>query len=463
MIFNAMPYYSLVVSLALTALYAAWLMTGMRRQTHWRLNRVAMLMIVAVSLAVGLLPFVMPSAITVYDARIIPYEMTAIATQQFDVGIADSARVLNMAALLPWLQVVYWAGLILSVSITLFGLIRVWIIIRKCTPMQSDKRVLLLDGNGVVPFSWWKWVVMTKRDFNDNGNIVLAHELAHLRCKHWIDLLVINLVKALTWYCPTTYLLARDIAVNHEFDADNSVLAAGHDAAEYQMYLIEKATNRRFANSVVCGINNPYSLIKTRIIMMQKQKTRSSARFRALGLVPVAVFIAVVAASPRFAANARPVMSQPDAVINKVKVTECAITLTDEQLMQPREADLVLPEIGPEVWGKWMKNMKFPQELVANGGAQGRVMLKVRVSTAGKITNVSVFESSGHKAFDQEAMRVVDGTEGLTPATYKGNKADIDCLLPIVFNQKGSPLPPIKDGDSGFILGRKGKVKPAID
>lgn len=456
--FSAMPYYSLVVSLALTVLYVAWLMTGMRRQTHWRFNRIAMLMIVAVSLAVGLLPFVMPAAITVYDARIIQSDMVAIATQPLDAGSVESAGMLNMAALLPWLQMVYCAGLILSVSITLFGLIRVWVIIRKCTPMQSDKRVLLFDGNGVVPFSWWKWVVMTKRDFNDNGNVVLAHELAHLRCRHWIDLLVINFVKALTWYCPTTYLLARDIAVNHEFDADDSVLAAGHDAAEYQKYLIEKATNRRFANSVVCGINNPYSLIKTRIIMMQKQKTRGSARFRALGLVPVTVFIAVVAASPRFAANARPVvMSQPDVVTNKVKVTECAITLTDEELMQPREADLVLPEIGSEVWKKWMTEMKYPK---AAGGAQGRVLLKVRVSTAGKITNVSVFQSSGNEALDNEAKRVVDGTEGLTPATYKGNKADIDCLLPIVFNQNGSPIAPLNVGDSGFILGRKGKVLP---
>ncbi len=454
--FDALPYFSLIVSLAISVLYVAWRLTGLMRRTHWRLNRVVLLLIPAVSVLIGLLPFV-SRIITIYDVQPAAIAIQTLTALPSDAVDGEAMRSLNFALLLPALRIIYWTGLVLSASITLFGLFRVWHIIRKCAPLIGDTRVRLFSGKNVIPFSWWKWIVVPANDFQENGVVILAHELAHIERRHWLDLLLINLLKTLTWYCPATYLLARDMAMNHEFDADNSVISAGYDAAEYQKYLVEKATNRRFANSVVCGINNPYSLIKTRIIMMQKQKTRSVARFRALGLVPVAMLIAVVAASPKFTANAMDSKAKPEVVTNKVKVTEVAITLTDEQLMQPREADLVLPEIGPDVWKKWMTEMKYPK---AAGSAQGRVLLKVRVSTAGKITNVSVFQSSGNEAPDNEAKRVVDGTEGLTPATYKGNKADLDCLLPIVFNQNGSPIAPLNSGDSGFILGRKGKVLP---
>ncbi len=460
MMFDALPYYSLIVSFSISVLYVVWLIAGMKRLTHWKLNRFILLMIPVVSLIIGLLPFLLPAA-TVYDIQPVTLELLPLE----ELPVTRMEQPVMSMSFSDWLQVlyiVYWVGFVVSILITLLGIISVLLILSRCKPLPADRRVMLYAGKEVVPFSWWRWIVMSEQDFNGNGEIILEHELSHLRCGHWLDLLLINLVKALTWYCPATYLLARDMTVNHEFEADRSVIASGYNAAEYQTYLIEKATNRRFANSVVCGINNPYSLIKTRIIMMKKQKSRSGSRFRALVLLPAALLIAVIAGSLHFAADAQSTNSKTVTVTNKKTVTECAISLTDEELMQPREADLVLPEIGSDIWVMWMKNLKYPKELVGSG-AQGRVMLKVRVSSSGKITSASVFESSGHKSLDEEAIRVVTGTEGLTPATYKGNKADIDCLLPIVFQQNGTKVPPMKDSDSGYILGRKGKVKPAAN
>lgn len=83
---------------------------------------------------------------------------------------------------------------------------------------------------------------------------------------------------------------------------------------------------------------------------------------------------------------------------------------------------------------------------------QGRVFIKAKVSAAGDITEVSIFKSSGYKAFDDEALRVISETIGLNYPAFLGSNSDIDCLIPITFKSQSGPALPEIEYDSGFML-----------
>lgn len=447
-----MPFYSLVVSVSLAILWGVWRITGMRRLTHWRVNRAVLMLIPVISLMIGLIPF-LSSGDEGLSAAVAINPVVSPTFEGADFSPLDAAvkaQPLYME-ILPYVIIVYWIGVTASLIFMLAGLCQVLNIIRKSRVSTDNPHLRVSDRRDIMSFAWGRWVVMPESDYRENGSVVLTHELAHLRYRHWLDLILINIVKAVTWYCPVSYAIAHDMTENHEFEADNSVVKAGYDASGYQLYLVEKAAHRRFANSVVCGINNPYSLIKTRILMMQKKESRRSTKLRALGFVPVAVMLALAATSPILAACVQKDTKDTEVVINSVTVTVIAIVLTDEELMEPRPEEITLPVANREVLNKWASSLRYPEDL-ARDGKQGRVLVKARVSTKGEITDVSVFKSSGYKGFDDEALRVIKGTTGLTPAMYNGNKADIDCLIPIRFKKQTGPDLPEIDGKSGFML-----------
>jgi beta-lactamase regulating signal transducer with metallopeptidase domain len=66
--------------------------------------------------------------------------------------------------------------------------------------------------------------------------MVMAHEKAHLRLLHWLDLIPAQLTVVLQWFSPAAWLMMRELRDVHEFRVDE--LVAGDDPAEYQMMLI---------------------------------------------------------------------------------------------------------------------------------------------------------------------------------------------------------------------------------
>ena len=66
-------------------------------------------------------------------------------------------------------------------------------------------------------------------------------------------------------------------------------------------------------------------------------------------------------------------------------------------------------------------------------GRNGRVHLTFIIETDGHISNVKVSKSSGHRALDKEAIRVVKAMPAWSPGQAKGTKVRTRCRLPISF------------------------------
>lgn len=149
---------------------------------------------------------------------------------------------------------------------------------------QADGSCLVLLDRQQPPFSWMRYAVLSREDWERDGTTILLHERAHIRLHHSCDLLAVDLLGCLQWFNPAMWLLRRELRAVHEFQADREVLRAGADARDYQMLLIRKAVGGRWC-SVANSLN--HSNLKKRITMMSRKKSSGWAGAKALYVLPL--------------------------------------------------------------------------------------------------------------------------------------------------------------------------------
>ena len=109
---------------------------------------------------------------------------------------------------------------------------------RKCkTAEVCGINVYLLEGDE-GPFSFFHWIFLNPmRHSLLELDEIIAHERAHCRQLHSLDILFAELFAIVFWVNPFAWLLKREVRLNLEFLADNNVLAGGRDSKEYQYHL----------------------------------------------------------------------------------------------------------------------------------------------------------------------------------------------------------------------------------
>lgn len=184
------------------------------------------------------------------------------------------------------LPAVWWAGTAASLLVWLLSLARVTAAVRKGERIRIGRRFTLVKkDDDTVPFSWIRYIVISRRDYEEYGDEIVAHEMAHLRLRHSWDLILLDLAGCLQWFNPAMWLLRREMRNVHEYEADREVLRAGFDAREYQMMLIKKAAGTgRY--SIADSLD--HSNLKKRITMMLQKESGLRARLKVLAILPLA-------------------------------------------------------------------------------------------------------------------------------------------------------------------------------
>ena len=229
--------YSLKVGACLAVFYLFFKLL-LSRETFHRLNRI-------VVLAAMVLSFVLPlCVITVY--RELPAMPELPVTEE--AGYAPSAEPESQP--FPWdkaATAAFLAGAAAALLWTLGSVCGVLHMIRRGHRERlGDGSVLVRTDQPVVPFSWYRYIVMSEKDLAENGEAIVLHEKAHLRLRHSFDLLVTDLAGCLQWFNPAMWLLRRELRAIHEYEADEAVLDSGVDARQYQLLLIRKAAGGRW-------------------------------------------------------------------------------------------------------------------------------------------------------------------------------------------------------------------------
>ncbi|KAB4886100.1 TonB-dependent receptor plug domain-containing protein [Bacteroides thetaiotaomicron] len=284
------------------------------KETFHRFNRIALLGILFLSL---LIPFIEVTTAhqTELSQTVLTVEQLLMMAEAMDPAEVSVAQPEELS--ISWVQVLllfYLVGIIFFACRNLYSLSRLLLLIKsgKRERLKGGVRLIVLERE-VAPFSWMRYIVISRKDLEEDGREILIHEMAHIQNRHSIDLLVADICIFFQWFNPGIWLLKQELQNIHEYEADETVINEGIDAKDYQLLLIKKAVGTRLY-SMANSFN--HSKLKKRITMMLKEKSNPWARLKYLYVLPLAT-IAVTA-------FARPEISERVEEISAVKVNDLA-------------------------------------------------------------------------------------------------------------------------------------------
>lgn len=189
---------------------------------------------------------------------------------------------------------------------------RFWISIKmliskasKSAHVKYDKAKLILTGDNVMPHSFLNNIYINERQYHleEIDERILHHELAHVKQKHSLDLILLSFLQAVFWINPFLFLYRKAIQLNHEFLADAAVIKDYEDAAAYQYLLISNAGQQK-----ATFLSSPFNFLitKKRLIMMTKATSPAKAILKKLTVLPALALIIFIFSTKSFAQQATP-------------------------------------------------------------------------------------------------------------------------------------------------------------
>ena len=268
--------YDVKAAVALAVFYMFYRLM-LRKETFHRLNRIVLVGTVVVA-------FLLPLCIiTIYK----PMEMEAMSLEQGAVPLEGIAPVVEKSA--PWwpaaLTILFWTGVALVLSRVIVSILSIARIIKHGQLVgEEDGCKIIVTDRDIDPFSWMRYIVLSRKDWEGHHASILTHEKAHIGFRHSAELLAVDILSALQWFNPAVWMLRADLRELHEYEADDAVLRSGADIREYQYLLIRKAVSKS-GYSVANSFN--HSILKNRITMMSKSKSPLVRGLRVLWLLPL--------------------------------------------------------------------------------------------------------------------------------------------------------------------------------
>ena len=303
------------------------------RETFHRFNRFSLLGILLLSCLLPLVEVSVKQETEVHQTMLTLEQLLMMA----DAVNATEAGARTETATVTWIQVallVYLAGIVFFAFRNVYSLVRLLMLLKSgkkedigsYLPGRKERVTLIVHNCDIAPFSWMGYIVISRKDLEENGREILIHELAHIHNRHSWDLLVADVCIFFQWFNPASWLLKQELQNIHEFEADETVIKEGVDAKQYQLLLIKKAVGTRLY-SMANSFN--HSSLKKRITMMLKKKSNPWARLKYLYVLPLAA-IAV-------AAFARPEISSELDEISAVKVNDLTAIMKTEEVKSPEK------------------------------------------------------------------------------------------------------------------------------
>lgn len=261
-------------------------------ETFFRLNRMVLLFIPLLSLAIPLL------RIDFYDAPAISVDQPlerigslsrsyydAMASWEFEVG-SKQASTSRMGTHLSWrhwlvysISFIYVGGVLICLSRTVWSIRWVMKVLSRHPVVDAGGLRVVKLSNPTAPFSFLHYVFV-HAPFAETPDFrqILDHERTHIREKHTIDLIYVQLVAAIFWFNPFIWQLIKSLKTIHEYIADRKIIQAGYSVVEYQSLLLRQLISN---NSSELVHNFNLSFIKKRITMMTNKESGWAGRTKA--------------------------------------------------------------------------------------------------------------------------------------------------------------------------------------
>lgn len=338
----------------------------------------------------------------------------------------------NFPSLLAY---IYFTGLLIS-------LLKFTIDFYKLRKLISTSEVVFTK-NGKIrenqslasPISFFNIVVWPKNISKQEREFMLAHEQVHISDKHSIDILLIRVFQAFSWFNPFVYAVRNELEATHEFIADKKVTYSFNDSYNYSKLILSRALNTSstilwhpfFSNS---------KLLKRRIMMLNKSQPTKMSKLKYFAIIPLLALGFVINACTDDS-TVRPTDIKKDN-LEKIELS----SKEKEALSQPQLVDDMtvynIADVMPsfpggdqELMNFLSENIKYPDDCKAEG-IEGMVFLSFIIDTEGNMQNVKVLRSPDER-LSESAVNTLEQMPQWIPGIKDGSTVNVQFNLPIKY------------------------------
>ena len=224
-----------------------------------------------------------------------PTKLTAPVSIATATAVRIPASIVPMKApapSIPWIEIVWAVGAFAVLTRLAAGVVRIWWIRRRAVSagmtacLESD-RITMPMTCGVfrpailLPAGYRAWP-------EERLNLVLAHEMVHVRHRDCMFQVLMQIACALYWFHPLVWLAAARLRIERERASDDGVLRQGIDGAKYAEHLLEMVRAARPGGSpaLAVAMANP-SHLESRLVALLDAKVNRSRLSRRNTLIAI--------------------------------------------------------------------------------------------------------------------------------------------------------------------------------
>jgi TonB family protein len=445
----------------------------LKKETFFQWNRVYLLGTFVLSL---ILPWVKIEAFK----TTMPQELSEIPVFMYRLdgvvlGVESATRFWEV---LPWYYWIMGLGSIVAACWLAYKLFRIGKLKRDGVVEHHPDFTKITVKESVLAFSFFRNIFLGGNIERKKEVRIIAHELVHIKQWHSLDLLFFELARIAFWYNPLVYVYQNRMAELHEFIADSKAVKH-HKKAHFQMLLSEA-----FQTQNISFVNQFFnkSLIKKRIVMLQKKKSKAIWQLKYVVLLPLVLGMLVYTSCEK---DSNLGTSTPNELSLEERLTNLNEEIENKDSLTKSEQDQIakmaqvmvkrLNESAKNV-NDWnvqaglnisedvqvpfafieeapifpgcedaadkracfvenvekhiRKHFNYPKEALEMG-IQGRVSLIFVIDASGAITDI---RSRGpHELLEAEAERIIKRLPVMQPGKQKGRVVGVPFSIPISF------------------------------
>ncbi|WP_159019096.1 M56 family metallopeptidase [Algibacter sp. L3A6] len=211
--------------------------------------------------------------------------LPAVVLGQTEANIKpDNINETILPSSFSFIEFIFYFGVGVVVLLFIYKLSKLVKLIKSNPKEYKNHYIIVKLLNSSASFSFFKYIFLGESLSSEEKTIILKHEIIHVKHWHSLDLMCFELLRVLFWFNPLIYIYQSRITELHEFIADAEAVKIEGKSIYYQSLLAQVFDTKKIS------FINPFfnqSLIKKRIVMLQKSKSKQVYLFKYALLVPM--------------------------------------------------------------------------------------------------------------------------------------------------------------------------------
>lgn len=261
----------------------------LKEETHFRWNRLFLLSGIICSIVSPLIPVHYSVFRELDTTPIMQLNQTVVSESMSPSGTFNRLDIIKM---------IYMSGVLLYALKFLFEVVKVVKLRINGEKIRiSNTEVYQLEKE-TAPFSFFNKIYISKGMSEKSGlETIIAHEKVHVQQRHWVDLLLFELVRAIQWFNPLLFLYRKAIMANHEYLADSGAVSKGVSVQNYQAVLVNE-----MLGAPIIQLASSFTMFNhsKRLKMIKNDKSKSIKKWKVLWVLPVVAILLLSFAEPKY-------------------------------------------------------------------------------------------------------------------------------------------------------------------